>query len=197
MTLLAPFILASASPRRKALLTTMGFVFESMPAHVNEDPLPNESPEDMACRLAVEKAEAIAKDHEEALVLGSDTTVVLDGQMLGKPATEAEAFTMLTTLSGRTHEVITSVALVHKASARRIVEASTTRVVFDKLSEPRIRRYVASGSPMDKAGAYGIQDDQGAFFVREIHGDYYTVVGLPLNLLHRMLTGSFTDLINE
>jgi len=197
MILLAPFILASASPRRKALLTAMGFVFESIPAHLNEEPLPSESPKDMACRLALDKAATIAKDHEDALVLGSDTTVVLEGQMLGKPSTEAEAVGMLTTLSGRTHEVITSVALVHNASSRRVVEASTTSVVFDELSETRIRRYVASGSPMDKAGSYSIQDDQGAFFVREIHGDYYTVVGLPLNLLHRMLTDSFTDLINE
>ncbi|MDA0684324.1 MAG: Maf family protein [Bacteroidetes bacterium] len=197
MILLAPLILASASPRRKSLLAAMGFDFTCLPAHLNEDPFPNESPTDMACRLAVEKASTIAKNNETALVLGSDTTVVLDGKMLGKPATEAEAITMLRLLSGRTHEVITSVALVHNASSRCVVEPSSTSVKFDTLDDARIKEYVASGSPMDKAGSYGIQDDQGAFFVREIHGDYYTVVGLPLNLLHRMLTGSFKDLIGK
>jgi len=175
----------------------MGFDPVIRPADVDEDMLDGESPEEMVKRLALAKAGAVAPEFPDALVLGSDTTVVLDGAVLGKPASEQDAIAMLRRLSGRTHQVISSVGLIHEASDRRIVDAQVTDVTFDELTDRQIERYVEGGSPMDKAGAYGIQDDQGAFFVRHISGDYYTVMGLPLNLLYRMARREFPDLVND
>ena len=151
----------------------------------------------MVERLALDKARAVQHAHPDALIMGSDTTVVLDGEVLGKPEDAADAHRMLRRLSGREHEVITSLALIHPASGREVVVSETTRVRFDTLSERQIERYVAGGSPMDKAGSYGIQDDQGAFFVRTIAGDYYTVMGLPLNLFYRTAIAAFPDLVDD
>ena len=167
------------------------------PADVDERMLPDETPKAMVERLALAKAGAVAEDFPDALVLGSDTTVVLDGSVLGKPSSAEEAGAMLRSLSGKTHQVISSVGLIHRASRRDIVAAQVTDVTFDQLTEQQVERYVASGSPMDKAGAYGIQDDQGAFFVRHISGDYYTVMGLPLNLLYRLSREGFPDLVTD
>jgi septum formation protein len=128
-------------------------------------------------------------------VLGADTVVVLDGIVLGKPKDEADARSMLAELSGQTHIVYTGMALEHARSGRHISHASQTRVRMDVLSPAEIAEYVAGGSPMDKAGAYGIQDDRGALFVAGIEGDYYTVMGLPLNALYRILLRDFTDLV--
>ncbi|MDE2996685.1 MAG: Maf family protein [Bacteroidota bacterium] len=194
MILRVPLVLASASPRRSSLLDAMGLNPLVQSADVDETPLPDEDPSTMAERLAKAKAESVAEDHPEALVLGSDTTVVLDGSILGKPDTEQEAVSMLSSLSNRSHTVISSLALVHTESKRSFVASERTTVFFDALTPEQIQRYVASGSPMDKAGAYGIQDDQGAFFVRRIEGDYYTVMGLPLNLFHRMVVRFYSDL---
>ncbi len=175
----------------------MGLSPMVQPADVDESVIPGESPKDMVERLALAKAGAVAEDHPDALVLGSDTTVVLDNEVLGKPESTNEAVSMLQALSGRTHQVITSLGLIHRASGREVVDSEVTEVMFDKLTNARIKRYVAGGSPMDKAGAYGIQDDQGAFFVRRISGDYYTVMGLPLNLFYRTTARAFPDLIAE
>lgn len=197
MILKAPLVLASASPRRRSLLEAMGFSPVVHPADVDETVRPHESAKAMVERLALEKAHAVMHDHPDALILGSDTTVVLDGVVLGKPDDAAEARAMLRRLSGREHQVITSLALVHVPTGRETVTSEITRVQFDALTDRQIARYVEGGSPMDKAGAYGIQDDQGAFFVRSIDGDYYTVMGLPLNLFYRTTVTTFPDLVDD
>ncbi len=197
MTLSAPLVLASASPRRKHLLVAMGLNPLVQPADIDESELEGESPADMVKRLALAKSQAVAPQYPDALVLGSDTIVVLDDTVLGKPATSADAANMLRRLSGRTHRVMTSIALVHASSGRSTVDIEVTEVTFDDLTDPQIDRYVEGGSPMDKAGAYGIQDDQGAFFVRRIDGDYYTVMGLPLNRLSRVARTHFPDLVSD
>jgi len=197
MIISAPLVLASASPRRKHLLSVMGLNPVVHPADIDETELANESPEAMVKRLALEKAQSVAPLHPEALVIGSDTTVVLDGRVLGKPASKTEASAMLRRLSGCTHRVLTSIALVHAMTERSVVDVEVTEVTFDELTDPQIDRYVEGGSPMDKAGAYGIQDDQGAFFVRRIEGDFYTVMGLPLNALYRLAHTHFSDLVSD
>ena len=179
-------ILASASPRRKELLTQAGFTFEVRAAHLNEDPRPEEDPIAYVTRLAREKAQAVfdAGGNAEAVVLGADTTVTLDNHMLGKPEDAADAARMLRLLSGRTHRVITGVAVV---TARRVeVAAEVTGVRFLTLSDEEIAAYVATGEPMDKAGAYGIQG-RAARWIPRVEGCYFNVVGLPLALVTTML----------
>ena len=145
--------------------------------------------------LALQKALDVGRSHPESLTLGADTVVVLDGEVLGKPSTTAEAAFMLSRLSGMTHTVYTGLALAHPSSKRHATLHEATDVTFSRLNTDEINRYVATGSPMDKAGAYGIQDDYGAFFVAGIRGDYYNVVGLPLHRMYRMLSEHFGDLI--
>ena len=179
-------ILASASPRRRELLAQIGFTFEVGPAHVNEDPRPGEDPIAYVVRLARDKAEAVYAElnDPEAVVLGADTTVTLDGHILAKPLDAADAARMLRMLSGRTHRVITGVAL---ASAKGTeVAAEVTGVRFTALSEPEIADYVATGEPMDKAGAYGIQG-LAAKWIPRVEGCYFNIVGLPLALVATML----------
>jgi septum formation protein len=183
-------ILASSSPRRRELLTQAGFTFEVHPAHIPEDPLPNEDPIAYVVRLSRAKAEAVFEkisSQESApphVVLGADTTVTLDNHILGKPADAADAARMLRLLSGRTHRVITGVAL---ASAQRTeVAAEVTGVRFLTLSDEEIAAYIATGEPMDKAGAYGIQG-RAARWIPRIEGCYFNVVGLPLALVSVML----------
>ena len=186
-------ILASASPRRRELLTQAGFVFEVRPAHIPEDPLPGEDPIAYVTRLAREKAEAvyraIAKSDRsagEVAVLGADTTVTLDKQILAKPEDAADAERMLRTLSGRTHQVMTGVAVV---TADRVeVAAEVTAVQFLTLSDEEIAAYVATGEPMDKAGAYAIQGCA-ARWIPRVEGCYFNVVGLPLSLVTTLLDG--------
>lgn len=150
-----------------------------------EEPLPNgESPEGYAMKLAEMKATDIAGKQPGSLVIGSDTIVLLDDIILGKPASKQEAFDMLRRLSGRTHTVISAVCLIDCDSDSKTFY-ETTGVTFAELSDDEINRYIATGSPMDKAGGYGIQDDLGALFVQKIEGDYYNVVGFPL---HRFYT---------
>ncbi len=195
MQLRTPFILASASPRRRHLLQQVGFAFEVAPSPA-EEVMPNGCPpEEIVETLAMEKATVVSEMHPGALTLGADTIVVLDGEVLGKPADAAAARAMLRRLSGATHTVYTGLALVHPESGRRRAAHEATRVTFGALSDAEIADYVAGGSPLDKAGAYGIQDDRGAFFVRRIEGDYYTVVGLPLHRLYRLLRDEFGDLL--
>ncbi|MGB6743133.1 MAG: Maf family protein [Terracidiphilus sp.] len=186
-------ILASASPRRRELLTQAGFDFEVHPAHIPEDPLPGEEPIAYVTRLAREKAQAVFTRLAQApaagndlAVLGADTTVTLDNEILGKPEDAADAARMLRHLSGRSHRVITGVALVTAQSTE--VAAEVTAVRFLTLSEAEIEAYVATGEPMDKAGAYAIQG-RAARWIPRIEGCYFNVVGLPLALVSTLLEG--------
>ena len=174
----AVLLLASASPRRAALLTTLGVRFRVMPADLDETPLPGEPPASYVARLALAKAHAVAVATGTRLpVLGADTTVVCAGQMLGKPACEADAAAMLMALSGRTHQVCTAIALVQGERAASAVV--TTAVTFRTLSAAECRAYWRSGEPADKAGGYALQGLGGAFVTR-IEGSCSAVVGLPL-----------------
>jgi septum formation protein len=176
-----PFIiLASSSPRRQQLMRQMGAEFTVITPDVDETILQGESPEEMVERLSLKKALAVEHGRTSGVVLGSDTTVVLGNEILGKPADNEDARRMLARLSGNKHTVYTGFALVDIASGRQVVSHERTDVTFRKLAEDEIAHYVASGSPLDKAGSYGIQDDFGAVFIERISGDYYTVVGLPL-----------------
>ncbi|MBD5146967.1 MAG: septum formation protein Maf [Ruminococcus sp.] len=183
-------ILASASPRRKEL---MGYIvprFEIIPADVDET-LPKEIPAEKSAEfLAVKKAEHISAQYPESIVIGSDTVVVVDGEILGKPADEADAYRMLTKLSGKVHTVITGVCISQGEKKKSFSEA--TRVEFYPLSEEEIRGYIATGDPMDKAGAYGIQGE-GCVLIKGIEGDFFTVMGLPAARLKRELAG-FTSM---
>lgn len=171
-------ILASASPRRAELLAQIGVPFTACPVDICEDPLCDEAPTDYVARLASEKAEAAYARCPGSVVLGSDTTVVLDNRILGKPVDEADALSMLQALSGRVHQVMTGIAVTDFTGTR--VQVVTTAVHFKPLTPERCRAYWQSGEPRDKAGAYGIQG-LGAVFVDYIEGSYSAVVGLPLS----------------
>ena len=190
-------VLASASPRRSELLTQAGYRFRVHPAHIPEDPLPGEDPIVYVTRLAREKAEAVYReltaggdskeeraDGQSLAVLGADTTVTLDNTILGKPVDASDAARMLRMLSGRTHRVITSVALVTAAGVE--VAAEATAVRFLTLSDAEIADYVTGGEPMDKAGAYAIQG-RAARWIPRIEGCYFNVMGLPLALVSSLL----------
>ena len=186
-------VLASASPRRQELLRNAGISFTVQPADINETPLPGESPRDCAERLAREKALAVSQKNPKQWVVGADTIVVVDDAILGKPRDEEDAARMLRLLSGRTHAVITGVCVVEPVTSGRLPVASTintrsemTLVTFCDLSDDEIREYVATGEPMDKAGAYAIQGIASRWIPR-IEGDYSNVVGLPVALVYRLL----------
>lgn len=179
-----PLILASASPRRAELLEQIGLTFRVQPADIDETVLTGESAEQYVERLAREKAQRVASQNPDSLVLGSDTSVVLDGEILGKPVSAAEAQTTLARLSGQTHQVMTAVALAQQGCCQSSLVA--TSVSFRSLSDAEIRAYVATGEPMDKAGSYGIQG-LGGIFVSELKGSYSAVVGLPLQETARLL----------
>ncbi len=190
-------ILASASPRRRELLAQAGFDFQVHPADIPEDPYTAEEPIAYVTRLAREKAQAAFAqlsaapgshnpDSRNLVVLGADTTVTLDGHILGKPADTADAARMLRMLSGRSHRVITGVAVVTATSTE--VAAEVTAVQFLTMSDAEIESYIATGEPMDKAGAYGIQG-RAARWIPRIEGCYFNVVGLPLALVATMLEG--------
>jgi len=179
-------ILASASPRRQELLREARIEFEVRPPHISEDRNPGETPINYALRMAREKAEAVAWHYPQEFVLGADTIVVLnEEEILGKPQDAQDATRMLRLLSGRLHQVTTAVSLIapgHSPDTR----SSTTQVHFRVLEEDEIQRYVRSGEPMDKAGAYAIQGGAAPWVVR-LEGDYSNVVGLPLPLVTEML----------
>lgn len=184
---LPPILLASASPRRRELLERIGLSFRVEVCPVDETVPPGANPADLVQDLSRQKGEQVSRSNPECLVISADTLVVLDGRILGKPADEAEACEMLAALSGRWHRVHTGYAL-SLASADHPVETDQEccEVRFHPLSQAQIRAYVASGEPMDKAGAYGIQD-LGALLVQQIRGDYFTVMGLPVARLYRHL----------
>lgn len=185
-------ILASASPRRRELLAQAGYSFEVRPAHINEDTRADEDPISYVVRLARQKAqaafEAACRDPEShqnvPVVLGADTTVELDGQILGKPQNAADAARILRILSGRTHRVMTGIAVVTASGTQ--VAAEVTGVRFLTLGDEEIAAYVATGEPMDKAGAYAIQG-RAARWIPRVTGCYFNVVGLPLALVSTML----------
>ena len=177
-----PVVLASQSPRRRQLLSLIGIDHEVRPANIDESYVPGEEPTAHAVRLARGKAQTIASSG--AVTIGSDTIVVVDGDVLGKPESEADAARMLRRLSGRSHTVITAVAVGWQGQL--ISDAEEVGVTFRRLSEKDIDAYIATGEPMDKAGAYGIQG-YGATIVERVDGDYFAVMGLPLNRLTRLL----------
>ncbi|HXG90779.1 MAG TPA: Maf family protein [Blastocatellia bacterium] len=178
-------ILASASPRRAEILAKIGVEFEIEPSQIHERPHADEAPPDYIIRIARAKVIAVARKREAGLIIGADTIVVLDGRVLGKPQDEEDAQRMLRQLSGKWHAVMTGVALLDVATRREVADYDKTLVRFAQMTEKEIDWYVGTKEPMDKAGAYGIQD-LGGLFVEEIAGNYYNVVGLPLPLLYRL-----------
>lgn len=184
-----PVILASQSPRRKQLLQQLGLEFSVHPSGLDETAVPFKNDfGEFVTRLALLKAQDVAaKTSERSIVLGADTIVVLKGEKLEKPVDAVDAARMLRMLSDNVHTVFTGIALVDSESGVFKTACQQTKVTFRELDEEEIVAYVSTGSPLDKAGAYGIQDDFGAVFVREIAGDYYNIVGLPLELLYRSL----------
>jgi nucleoside triphosphate pyrophosphatase len=177
-------VLASQSPRRRELLSLIGIPHEVRPADLDESVLPGETPTENAERLARAKAETIAMREPGAVVIGSDTIVVLDGDVLGKPRDTAEATAILRRLSGRTHTVHTAVAVAR--DGRTVSGVESVEVTFRPLDDAQIEAYIATGEPMDKAGAYGIQG-YGAVIVERVHGDYFAVMGLALGRLVSLL----------
>ncbi len=195
LDLRVPLVLASQSPRRRQLLERLGVPFSVHPSDTEEIVPPGTPPAEAVRRLAREKAEAVAPAFPTSLTLGADTIVVLDGDVLGKPTDDDHAAEMLGRLSGRSHTVFTGIALVHPSQGRSVSAYEATEVTFAPLSTDEIDAYVRTGSPRDKAGGYGIQDDAGALFVEGVRGDYYNVVGLPLHRLYQTLRAHFPDLL--
>ena len=185
MSLAPELVLASQSPRRRELLALIGLAHEVRPADIDESYLEGETPEQHCERLARGKASALAGQvNRDAVIIGSDTIVVVDGLVLGKPADAADAMRMLRMLSGRSHTVLTAVAVARGARLESAVERVS--VSFRAIDDDEIAAYIATREPMDKAGAYGIQG-YGATIVSRIEGDYFAVMGLALNLLVRLL----------
>lgn len=183
-------ILASASPRRKEILGNTNVKFTVIKSEIDEVILDNEKPQQVVMRLAFEKCLDIASKHEEDLVIGADTIVVLDDEILGKPKDEKEAYRMIKSLSNRTHQVITGISLINLQSNTKIIDCVVSNVKFKDLSEEDIRDYLQTNESLDKAGAYGIQG-YGALLVEEIQGDYFNIVGLPISKLSDLLKEHF------
>ena len=177
--MLASFILASVSPRRKELLEGMGIEFDVIPSGINEDFLNGETPREHVLRLSKEKSSAVSRNNPDAWVLGADTIVIIDGDVIGKPGTQNDARAMLARLSGREHQVITGFTIVNKSIDVMITDAVESFVIFKEISEDEMDWYVKTKEPYDKAGGYAVQG-MAAFFIREIRGSYTNVVGLPL-----------------
>ncbi len=183
-------ILASASPRRRELLTQAGFSFEVKVSDADEV-ITEKEPDKIVKELALVKACAVAASETEALIIGADTIVAVDGKILGKPRDAEEAFSMLSMLQGRTHQVYTGVALITREEElqKSHVFSEKTDVHMYPMTEQEIRAYIATGEPLDKAGAYGIQG-RAAVYIRKIEGDYNNVVGLPISRLYQELKSS-------
>lgn len=174
-------ILASQSPRRKQLLNMLGINFEIQIPNINEDDHDFQSnPSEMVRQLSINKAKAIKSDIANTIIIAADTTVTIDNTILNKPLTTQEAFDMLNKLSGKTHSVFTGYSILFSKSKKLFSNSVRTDVTFHHLTNNEIENYIATGSPMDKAGAYGIQDDFGSVFIKSIQGDYYNVVGFPV-----------------
>lgn len=184
---LPKLVLASSSPRRMEILSSVGWDFIKQAADIDESERAGEPPEEYVIRLAREKAEAVAVNHRSEIVLGADTTVVIDRQIIGKPVDLDDARRMLTMLAGNWHEVLTGVAVVINGETRSAMQV--TRVKFAPMTEAEINFLAERGDPLDKAGAYAVQA-QAALFIEGIEGDYWNVVGLPVSLVYELITKS-------
>ncbi|WP_270941414.1 Maf family protein [Romboutsia lituseburensis] len=183
-------ILASASPRRKEILENTNTEFEIIKSKIDEVILENELPSQVVMRLAFEKSIDIALKHPDSLVIGADTVVVLNNNILGKPKDSSDAFNMIKQLSGKTHQVITGISLINLNANQKIIDYVVSNVKFKNLSEEDIKDYIQTNESLDKAGAYGIQGF-GAMLVEEIQGDYFNIVGLPISRLSDLLKKHF------
>ncbi len=179
-----PVFLASKSPRRKKMLKILGIKFKSLPVHINESFKLNETPLQNVKRLAYQKALAASNKIKNGIIIAADTIVVIDKEILGKPKNKEDAEKILLKLSNKTHIVYTGFSLLNKKLNKQITGYSKTEVTFRKLEIKEIKDYIKTGSPMDKAGAYGIQDDFGAVFVKKINGCYYNVLGFPASKIY-------------
>ncbi len=188
-----PVVLASASPRRYNLLKQIGLNFVVHPSGIDEDSYQASTPEEHVLRLSKDKALEVAKNYDDAIVISADTIVVLDGEIINKPKDPDEAKQMLRKLSGRTHKVYTGFTILDTKTKKVVSDFEVTDVKFRELSDDEIEEYVASGSPLDKAGAYGIQDDYGAVFVERINGCFYNVVGFPLTKFYLTMKKFLSD----
>lgn len=175
-----PIYLASKSPRRKKLLEQVNLSFKILPVETPEIFRKNERPVDVVRRIALEKLDAAKEIIKEGIIITADTIVVIHGKIIGKPVDKNEAVRMLKQLSGNTHIVYTGFSIHNTVTQKTITDYEKTYVTFRKLNIREIKEYVETGSPLDRAGAYGIQDDYGAVFIKKINGCYYNVVGLPL-----------------
>ncbi|MDX9745978.1 MAG: nucleoside triphosphate pyrophosphatase [Syntrophales bacterium] len=182
----APFILASASPRRIELLSTLGLAFTAMPSGADESCRVGESPTDHVRRVACMKARALAMRHPDAWILGADTIVAVDGEVLGKPKNAADARRMLRLLRGRTHHVYTGFAVIRKSVSLMRRKTVRSTVLFSSIGEDEVEWYIRTGEPYGKAGGYAIQG-KGGVFVRRISGSYSNVIGLPINEIFEIL----------
>jgi septum formation protein len=185
-TTIAPLILASSSPRRQQMLRTMGLDFSIAPAEVDETPRPGDTPQAFASRMAAAKARTVASSRPDAWVLGADTVVILDGVILGKPKDRDDALAILRLLVGRTHQVLSAICLCSLAQGIEQTEVDSTEVTFTAATDQLLKAYIATGEPLDKAGAYGIQG-AGAFLVRRIEGSCANVIGLPIDRVIALL----------
>lgn len=189
-------ILASSSPRRQEMLRNLGLDFQIHPSGADETVDDGLKPSEVVELLAVRKAADVATQYTEGLVIGSDTIVVLDGEVLGKPADEQDAFRMLSALQGKKHSVYSGLAVLDVAAGHQRVGHVETKVSMRTLTEQEIRAYIATKEPMDKAGAYAIQGI-GSLFITGIEGDYFSVVGLPIRLLAEYLDGFGRNVLDE
>lgn len=180
-------ILASKSPRRSKLLKQLNLSFKVISAEIDETIKKGETPVRAVKRLAAGKLNAVKPKIKEGVIISADTIVVLNNKIIGKPKDEKDAEKILKLLSGKTHFVYTGFSICNLYSGKLLTRFEKTAVTFRELSRTEIRNYIKTGSPMDKAGAYGIQDDFGAVFVKKINGCYYNVVGLPLTNLYKTL----------
>ena len=179
-------VLASSSPRRAEILRAVGWPFEAVSTNTDEARAPDEGAVPYVRRLARAKAEAAASRRESGLIIGADTVVVIEGEILGQPRDDDDARRMLRLLSGKWHEVLTGVALLRaEPNGRGVVDHAITRVRFGEMSDEEIEWYVATGEPMGKAGAYAVQG-RAALFIDEIQGDYFNIVGLPIRLVYEL-----------
>jgi septum formation protein len=182
-----PIYLASKSPRRKKLLEQINLKFKTISIECEEKIKKNETPAETVKRISKEKLNVAKRQIKKGIIITADTIVVTNRTIIGKPENELDALKILKKLSGKTHSVYTGFSVYNSTSQRTIVDYEKTLVTFRKLNDEEIKEYITTGSPMDKAGAYGIQDDFGAVFIKKINGCYYNVVGLPISKVYSTL----------